>query len=256
MTLKNMERWKIEDFLVDAKYQILDCKPSERPDFVFAINRLENTEPLVVGIEHTDYYNDSVPGQSSPGQLLYDFWGNVTTIVEKRVSDKSEFHNVSGRFKLDKRKLEAKAQTITSKEEGIALCTAFADQLSDLVNDFLSSDDEECSYCNYRRMPENMVRLPDVHMELHEYFLQIDLRKVSFWQTIRYGWHANVNASCIGLSASKLAEIVRDKKDKCKGYCTDDIDELWLLVAAPATTVYSATPNHPGVMGTLKMPTF
>jgi hypothetical protein len=248
MNTKEIELWKIKEFLELAEYHIVECKPSEKPDSIFTVRQSGQAETKIVGIEHTDYYNDATPGQPSPGQLLYDFWGVVTGVIESRIDEDSEFHNIHGYFKLNKRELELKAKTMKSKSEVDSLSNAIANQLYDLVDTFLLSSDQERSYCTYRRMPEDMLPIPDTYIELNEYFLQIDLQKVDYWQSIRYGWHANVNAAYIGLSVPKLIEIVCGKQDKCRDYSTDNIEELWLLIAAPATTVHNATPNHPGVV--------
>jgi len=131
------------------------------------------------------------------------------------------------------------------------LCISIADQIYDLVGVFLTSGDIERSYCNYHRMPEGTLPIPETYTELNEYFLQMDLQKVNCWLSIRYGWHANINAAFIGLSASRLTDIVSEKKNKCESYGTDKIDELWLLIGAPATTVYNATPPKQFVMDQL-----
>lgn len=251
MNAKEIELLKIKEFLQLAEYHVVEYKPSERPDSIFTVRESGQAGTKVVGIEHTDYYNDATPGQPSPGQRLYDFWGAVTGVIESRIDEDSEFHNVDGRFKLNKQQLRSKAKTVRSKPGADSIIVAIANQLYDLVGEFLVSSDQERSYCTCEPMPENMLPIPSIYAELNEYFLQIDLQKVDFWQSIRYGWHANVHASHIGLSAAKLIEIVHDKQDKCRGYSTDNTDELWLLIAAPATTVYNATPNHPGVVANL-----
>ena len=244
---KEHERWKIEQFLKLMDYEVVGCKPSERPDFIFTMKKSGEEETSVIGIEHTDYYNDATPGQRSFGQLLYDFWGKIADIIESKIDKNSEFHNVSGYIRLNKDKLRLKAETV-NKSEGNKLVDVIAEQLFDLVDEFLDSGREECSYCTYKRIPENMLEIPNRYHVLNEYFMQIDLQKVDLWQSIRYGWHANICASHVGLSASKLIEIVRDKQKKCQDYATDGADELWLLIAAPATTVYNATPHHPDVV--------
>lgn len=251
MNAKEIELLKIKEFLQLAEYHVVEYKPFERPDSIFTVRQLEQAGTKVIGIEHTDYYNDATPGQPSPGQLLYDFWGVVTGVIESRIDENSEFHNVHGYFKMNKQELRSKARTVGSKQEAVSLSVTIANQMYDLVGEFLHSADQERSYCTYQRIPENMLPIPGTYSELDNYFLQIDLQKVDFWQSIRYGWHANVNASHIGLSAPKLIEIVHDKQEKCRDYSTDNTDELWLLIAAPATTVYNATPHHPFVVENL-----
>lgn len=251
MNAKEIELWKIQEFLQLAEYHVEEYKSCEKPDFICTVSQLGQAETKVIGIEHTDYYNDATPGQPSPGQLLYDFWGVVTAVIESRIDEKSEFHNVHGHFKMNKQELKSKANTIKSELEATSLSDAIANQMYDLVGEFLLSSDQERSYCTYQQKPENMLPIPGTYSELNKYFLQIDLEKVDFWLSIRYGWHANVNASHIGLSAPKLIEIVHDKQEKCCDYSTDNTDELWLLIAAPATTVYNATPHHPFVVENL-----
>jgi hypothetical protein len=248
MNEKEIELSKIKDFLQLAKYRVIEYKPSEKPDSIFSVKQSGQEGTKVIGIEHTDYYNDATPGQPSPGELLYDFWGKITDEIESKINQESDFHNVNGYFKMNKQELWSKARTVKSKPEAVSLSVAIANQMYDLVGEFLRSSDQERSYCTYQRMPENMLPIPSTYSELNKYFLQIDLQKVDFWQSIRYGWHANVNASHIGLSAPKLVEIVHDKQEKCRDYSTDNIDELWLLIAAPATTVYNETPNFPFVV--------
>ena len=242
MNAKDIEQLNIEEFLKLADYHIEECKISERPDFICTIKQLGQSGKDVVGIEYTDYYHDTTPGSPSSGQFLYDFWGTVTKHIESKIDNDSQFHNVHCYFKLDKQKLKLKAKGIKSKQEGLSLCFSIADQISDLVSDFLTTGDAERFYCNYHRMPEGMLPIPKTYTEINEFFLQIDLQKVNCWLSIRYGWHANINAAHIGLSASKITDIVSKKKDKCESYSLDDIDELWLLIGSPATTVYNAAP--------------
>lgn len=251
MTSKEIELFNIEQFLQLAKYNIVDFKPSERPDSIFTLTQSGQEENKDIGIEHTDYYNDAIPGTPSPGQLLYDFWGVVTSIIESRIDDRSEFHKVHGRLRLNKQQLEEKAKSVNSKQEGNTFSEAIANELYDLVDRFLQSPDQEQTYCTYRRHPEDTLPIPDSYAVLNQYFLQIDLEKVDIWQSIFHGWRANIHAACIGLSTGKLIEIVNDKRTKCRGYNTDNLEEIWLLIAAPATTVHNATSNHPGVVSKL-----
>lgn len=252
MDYKEIELFYIKEFLKLTKYQIIGYKPSESPDSIFTIKYPGQTRTRVVGIEKTDYYNDATPGQASPGQLLYDFWGEITVIIESRINEDSEFHQINGYFKLNKEKLKLKAESITSKQEAIDLTSAIADELCSLVGEFLRSGKQECSYYTSQQVIDKMPSVSDVYEKLNEYFFQIDLQKVDFWESIRYGWRANVNAAHIGLSASKLTEIVHSKKDRRRAYNADNIEEIWLLIAAPATTVYNATPNIPGIMSSFE----
>ena len=178
MNAKEIELFNIKQFLQLAEYHIEKYKSFERPDSIFTVRQLGQTETKVVGIEHTDYYNDATPGQSSPGQLLYDFWGSVTRVIESKIDEDSEFHNVHSYFKLNKPELMSKAKTVKSREEGDRLVVTIANQLYDLVNKFLLSSDQEHSYCTYQQMPENMLPIPDTYAELNSYFLQIDLQRV------------------------------------------------------------------------------
>ena len=249
MTAKEIELLYIQQFLQFAKYHIVDCKPCESPDSICTVRQSGQAETKVVGIEHTDYYNDATPGQLSPGQRLYDFWKVVTQLIESRIGDDSEFHNIHGRFKLNKKELKAK--DIRSKKEGNDFHEEIAKEMYDLVDEFLLSCDQIRSYCTYTQVSDKIQPIPDVYAKLNQYFLQIDLQKIDLWQSIFYGWHANIHASYIGLSVDKLIEIVHDKQNRRQNYCTDNTDELWLLIAAPATTIYNAIPNHPCVVAKL-----
>ena len=54
-------------------------------------------------------------------------------------------------------------------------------------------------------------------------------------------------ALCIGIDEERLLAIIEEKKSKSDGYATDEIEELWLLIAATGETL--ADRGGPPIMG-------
>lgn len=248
---KTIEISKIKDFLSSAGLIIESIETSENPDAVFTIREPQQKKTYRVGIEHTDYYNDATPGKPSQGQLLYEFWDNVTGFVESKIGDESDLRCIKGHFKLNKQELISKAHKIGSKEEALNLAEAISNELISLIKKFSVDNAAEYSYAAYHRIPENTLPIPAEYPNLKNYVLQIDLEKVDFWQSFKHALYANVNAAHIGVSIPVLIKIIENKKEKYRNYCSEHIVELWLLIAAPATTVHNATHSHPNFVNWL-----
>lgn len=248
---KTIEISKIKDFLSSAGLIIESIETSENPDAVFTIREPQQKKSYRVGIEHTDYYNDATPGKPSQGQLLYEFWDNVTGFVESKIGDESNLRCIKGYFKLNKQELISKAHKIGSKEEALNLADAISNELISLIRKFSEDNAAEYSYAAYRRIPENTLPIPVEYLNLNNYVLQIKLEKVDLLQSFKHALHANVKGAYIGVSIPLLIKIIENKKEKYCNYYNEHVDELWLLIAAPATTVHNASPSHPNFINWL-----
>ncbi len=250
---KTIEISKIKDFLSSAGLIIESIETSENPDAIFTIRKSQQKASYRVGIEHTDYYNDATPGKPSEGQLLYEFWDNVTEFVKSKVGDGLDLRYIKGYFKLKKQELISKARKIDSKEEALNLVEAISNELISLIRKFSEDNNNTAQYRNaaYRRNLQNTPQIPVEYPNLNNYVLQIDLKKVDFWQSFKYALYADVNAAGFSVSIPVLTKIIENKKKQYCNYHSEHVDELWLLIAAPATTVHNASHSHPNLINWL-----
>lgn len=178
----------------------------EKPDIRVNINYKR------IGIEVTEHFNDvrKDTKNGSQGRRFLGFWEKVNEKC-KELKKARGLDNISVFVLLNKRKLE--------KSRDSQKVDVFAEQLVEFVHNkaaYISTIGKSCSK-DFER-----------YDFLAEYVKSIHINECNAGE-----WFANVSACSMSISQSKLAHIIRQKNNKAAKYNSDNIDEIWLLIAAP-----------------------
>jgi len=225
---------------------IKECKP-EPPDAIALIMFPEGNTWQRVGIEETEYYSGTEPGQKSSEQALHDFWDLTCTSIARRVGHRPNLSNIYGhRIKLNKAALldaAIKMKGSSKWEEINNLASNIAEELVDLALEFsgTSSSKETYIVCK-RKICSQKSKLPSTYPLLSQYVHKITLEKVDF---IQAKWQANVNSAYVGISPDNLSKIIKMKAAKLRKCHFQNIDEHWLLITAPATSIFNSMHSQP-----------
>lgn len=205
-------------------------KPQENPDVRVALCQPNAGWPAVAGVEVREHYNDEILGKlDSQGQRLWKFWWKVREKVEQiRPDALSQIHAF---VQLKKRNL-LKQKRLNSIIKGIA---------KEIV-DFVVNGSENGH--------SNIIIVPDWEERHFGDFMGYPLmEKYVKRVTIRKGFYgmftANANASIVGVSITNLRKIIEEKNQKAQKYNRMDLDELWLLIAAPHDNAFNAMHGFP-----------
>lgn len=251
---KPFEIDKIRAFLKCHGCKIKSIKQCERdPPDAIAIIRLPNRQKWqLVGIEETEYYSATEPEHKSPEQALYDFWELTRTSLARRIAQRSSLSNIHGLVKLNKEALLAAAKRIKGPnkwEEVNRLARDIAEELVDLTLELLSVIGAKRIdiVCRIRRHPDQLL-LPSSYTTLYQYTYKITLSQVNVVTLPRRRFNANVIAGYVGISPDKLSKIIKRKAAKLRKWHCKNTDERWLLITAPATTIFNSMHSQPGAV--------
>ena len=236
---KKREIKLIKGFLSCAGHTIEKVEPYERPDSIFTLRDPRQEKPIKVGIEHTDYLNDE------KGEDIYRFWHVVISIVESKIDKDSSLRKVKGYFELNVEQLLEADSKIDRKKDGEKFAKSIAGERIEIVQKFSVTEDIKRKYASQARMWKSEIQIPSRYSNLIKYFTFVELQREDGVVNFEYDWRANVTAAYNGISPKKLTEIIKGKGDKCRNYRRENIDGLWLLIAAPADSIYKSAPSRP-----------
>jgi len=219
----------------------LQCSVNqERPDAI--LHLLVNGVQKKIGIEHTGYLVDALHGDRSKGMRLYDLWQNVTESIGCRLSYSPELRHVEGlvSFKKDVELPDECPQQLADFAEPLAA------ELIALAKVAALKEGERMMYKRirkYERRTDWMAELPARYPLLADCVEAIRLygRKhvVLTWRC------SNASTAHVGLSRRHIAKIIEAKNVKSAKYAWCDVDERWLLIAAPGDPVFKTADRHP-----------
>ena len=231
-TQKEYERLVICDFLRSMGYSVSRPVWRERPDAVLTVRR--GGIVTRVGIEHTDYYADTCPGQPSPGADLVALWDEVQTSLARRIGQRKSLAHTTGlvTLKAQRPPFPHKAQQRTLVARELA-----ADLVQVALANSLAAGEERL-----------ITTWPTACGILGRYVKRIRLwqRDSSLRFDPRFNWRcANASAARVGIVVPYVVEAVARKTAKARSYNWGAIDERWLLLTAGAKTVFQGGGRHP-----------
>ncbi len=197
-------------------YRVLNLKTNEKPDVQATVEMGEKR--LKIGVEHTDYYVDTKPGESSPGKQLASTWRQVQTSIRRRISHRPILQHITGLVAFKR-----------NRSLPLRHANDLAKELVQLAQDY------SVNHSGERTITKFLSNFPLLNAYISKVILiKTDCRNVS-WECI------NVNASSIGVSADEISLIVSQKAPKSFKYCRAQLDELWLVITASASTIFQST---------------
>ncbi len=230
------ERRMVEGFLKKLQVELIEVKPYDRsnnkPDVVVKLRTQTDSEPRRVGIEVTRHFNDESSDNGSPGQAMNRFWQSVQREME-RLKDKSqELQQVYVHVELKKNAIRQRSLKSLAKK--------LAGEMFAFVRKESATGTSKTILIPEWEGERVFTAFPDYPL-MGSYVAEIMMKKVRFCRL----WDANVNASAVGIDPTRLAEVIREKGKKAKGWSKDAMDELWLLVAAPHDNAFDAMHDSP-----------
>ncbi len=215
-TQKEYEQFLIREFLDHLGYKISNPEwKRESPDALLTLSKGKGKSKKRVGIEHTDYFNDTVAGQCSPLTPIADFWLLVQASLIRRVSHRKHLTGILADIYIkDNLSLPNESARPLAKE------------LIDFVEAHRVGQSESlrfrCHDFNGYPMLESMLsRL-----------------RLSRWtddavHASRCCWVcANITSGYIRLNLNYIKSAIKNKNKKATGYNWDNANEKWLLIAA------------------------
>jgi hypothetical protein len=218
----------VQSFLMTIEERAVDIEARDKPDVIVSMQGPGGAKR--VGIEVRVYYSDEIADKGSVGQQLNRFWAAVQQEIEKLKTESGRLLKIHAYVELKKDRLgQARLGPLVkrlAKELFDFVLNASETAISSTI---IIADWEERKFSEFTgyRLMQNYVG-------------EVRVRKGFF-----AFWDANVNASYVGVSPKRLAEIIAGKGRRAEDYATHGLDELWLLIAAPHDTVFNAMHSFP-----------
>lgn len=186
--------------------------------------------PRQIGLELRVHFNDESAQQFSGGQRMLMFWQKVQEQIETFKKNHAGLSQIHAYVTLDKTKL--------AQDSLNPLVRKFAEEIVSCV----LKESQTCS--------SNIIIIPDWRertlTDFTDYpIMQEYVREVVITKGFYAFWDANVRACHVGIDYSQLANVVREKNEKARNYERENVDELWLLIAAPHDNVFNAMHAFP-----------
>jgi hypothetical protein len=218
----------VQGFLATTKEHVIEIEARDRPDVIVAVQGPNGVKR--VGTEVRVYYNDEITDKGSAGKKLNRFWAAVQREIEKLKTGSGHLLKIHAFVELKKDRLEQ------------ARLGPLVKSLAKAVFDFVLKASETAT--------STTIVIPDwEEREFSEFsgypVMQKHVRAIRVRKGFFAFWDANINASYVGVSPERLAEIIAEKGNQAKDYNTDGLDELWLRIAAPHDTVFNAMRPFP-----------
>jgi hypothetical protein len=222
------EKWIVEGFLKTVDERAIEIEMRDKPDVIVAVQEPDGVKR--VGIEVRVYFNDETIGEGSVGQQLNRFWASVQEEIETLKTESGRCLRVHAYVGLKKDRL-VQISLMSLVKKLAAEIFGFVVNESETARSsvIIVPDWEEREFSEF----------PGYRL-MREYVHEVRVHKGFF-----AFWDANVNATHVGVSPKRLAEIIREKGSKARDYDTSEADELWLLIAAPHDTVFNAMHAFP-----------
>lgn len=218
----------VQDFLKTAGEHAIEIEAHDKPDVLITLETPEGRKR--VGVEVRVHFNDETTGEGSEGQQFNRFWSKVQREIEKLKTQSGQLQEVHAYVKLRKDQLTQSRLNSLAKRLATELF-GFVLKASETAtsNIIVIPDWEERVFCEFAGYPL-----------METYMAEVRIRKGFF-----AFWDANVNATHVGISPKQIAAIVAEKGIKARGWNIEELDELWLLVAAPHDNAFNAMHDFP-----------
>ena len=231
---KQMEMWDTRQFLEFIGYRVTAIRGREKPDTIAYVSK--NGVNQKIGIEHTSYLVDAEPGKASTGMQFEKVWRLIQSSIRRRTSHLPQLNHVSGwvLFKRDNPPPEEYAHDL-------------ARELVQLAREFPVGPDEERTFKNIRgheHLAPMLVDLPDRYPLLRQYADKVNVHGTGCAERLHWSCF-NTSASFVGLSRQTIAHIIEEKNRKSAKYDWGNVDERWLLIAAPGYPIVKTAGPHP-----------
>jgi|GEM_PF-3187919 len=230
---KRQERWETRQFLECLGYQVTAIRSSEKPDTIAYV--IKDGVKQKIGIEHTSYVVDAVHGQPSMGMRYHNVWQRIQASINHRLSHLPELEHTAG-WVLFMRGNPPAEECVRD----------LAGEIIALAREFPLAPGEQKTFqgsqrCEPRRPPG--IAMPTHYPLLCQYIEQVRLQgtecSVRLWPCL------NTSSSCVGLSTKHVVEIIKAYNSKSTKYVWGNVDERWLLIAAPGYPVFKTAGPHP-----------
>jgi len=219
---KEYEKSLILQFVECLKYSVSNPKWQDRPDALLTLSKGKVKKR--VAIEHTDYFNDTVPGRCSPLTPIAEFWKSVQESLVRRISHRKHLTGISATVSL---------------KQGLKLPRNNSMQPRQLAKELVSFTEarrvkrsEHLQFCrrDFKGYPmlESMVS----HLIL---WRRTDRKVVAS----RWSWRCtDITTGMISLNLEYIKGAIRSKNRKALGYENwGRAVEKWLLIVASGNNI-------------------
>lgn len=213
-------------------YRITNPCWTERPDAVLTISNGKSRRR--VGIEHTDYYNDTQHGKCSKLTYLDEFWRRIQSSLKSRISHRKKISNILANVTF-KTNVHISRNRNNRNQEA-------RDIAKELVLFTIQNPPSKDEWSTTRELC--VQDFPKLHL----YCSKISLYKRQSCSTYTHcTWRCtNTTGGHIGLKIDHVKSAVVNKNNKAVNYSWENVDEKWLLISASGSNVStSAGPDIP-----------
>lgn len=226
-TQPEYERLLIKEFLSALGYTISRPKWPDKPDALLTL--CKGAGKTRVGIEHTEYFNDTVAGKMSPLTPVDEFWRIVQTSLVRRIGHRRHLTGISARVCF--------AEKLPVPPNGTELARRLAKELVDFIEAHPVRESQRILW----RARDFDERCPTLRSLLASLSLLRETDDVGF--ASRCSWTcSNVVTGHVGLNVRYIKSAIENKNKKAGNYAWSDANEKWLLIAASGATLS----NHAG----------
>lgn len=228
-TRKEREGFLVKQLLTAMGYRVSCPKWAESPDAFVTVSK--GNESQRIGIEHTDYYSDTVAGMRSPLTPIAQFWEMVQASLVRRVAQRKQLTGIETRVRL-----QANLILPENPLDRSALARELAGALVAFAETHLVEEFERCPF----RRPD-FQQIPALQSMVTSLLLSRVTKPSGF--ASRCDWIcSNISTGGISLFVDYVKSAVAEKNKKAPNYSRNGTQELWLVIAAAGDTVS----NHAG----------
>jgi len=230
-TKKEREGFLLREFLGELEFRVLSLKLTESPDALATVSKRNQTHRI--GIELTDYFNNTTAGTGSPLTPVAAFWELVQDSLVRRISHRKHLTGLDASVTLQTNWVpEPWKDPVRAKQ--------LAKLLAGSLVAFAETHPVE--YPTHRHFNSlELQQTPALHPLVSSLRLSCVSKPSRF--VSRCNWTcSNISVGFIGLSIDYITSAVRNKNRKALKYDRSNAQELWLVIAAAGDTLS----NHAG----------
>lgn len=230
-TKKEREGFLIREFLAALDYRGSRLKLTESPDAFVTVSKRKQTQRI--GIELTDYFNNTTAGKGSPLTPIAHFWELVQASLVRRISHRKHLTGLDASVTLQPKLVPEPWN-----------CPAFAKQLAQQLAGALVAfaETHPVEHLTHRLFNRHELQQSPVLSPLVSSLRLSRVAKPSRFVS-RSSWKCfNISVGFIGLSVGYITSAVQQKNRKSLTYSRNGAQELWLVIAAAGDTLS----NHAG----------
>jgi hypothetical protein len=172
-----------------------------------------------IGVELTEYFNDAMPGDSSPVAAIDGFWRNVQTSLMRRISHLGHRpHLVETEARVTFGECPPPRKALAGLLAGELVAFASAQQIQEREYRTVRARDFGAEYPKMKRWVKSIL--------LYRNCAGVRVPSRCSWEC------DNVSCGAMGLRLEYIKSIIETKNDKAANYDWRDAEEKWLLIVA------------------------